>query len=308
MKKKGGHDEGGGGGHGGGGLRWLVTYADMITLLLAVFIVLYAMSTLDLRRYKSTISAFKNEFSGGKMVLSGGSGILEGNPDPSVFSVDRLGPPSPKTQEATEKAIKEFLKNAQMDGTVSVKQEERGTVVSVVSDKVFFGTGSADVSSQAAELLKKLLPVIKGSGRQIRVEGHTCNLPTRSRFYPSNLELSTARATAVARALIKQGVDPSLVSTTGYGENRPKVPNDSPANREKNRRVDIVLLSDKAAAMEPGAESAGTVGENVDPEDPALLEEIGKEEAEEAAAGGETKEPAAVAGPDAAGSSNPEDL
>jgi chemotaxis protein MotB len=115
-----------------------------------------------------------------------------------------------------------------------------------------FDSGKADLKSEAIRLLDKIAPVLKQSQRPIRVEGHTDNVPIHTKEFPSNWELSTARAVNVLRYLVeKHEIPPQIISAAGYGEYHPIVPNDTAQNRSRNRRVEIIILSSSSMAQEP---------------------------------------------------------
>lgn len=233
-------------------MRWLVTYADMITLLLALFIMLYAISTMDIERFKALMEEFQVLFSSGRAVLPGGKGMLKvGAPESQKPLIVPLLPGKKPEMHDEEKTVERYVEQSNLEGKVLVHREERGLVISLLTDGVFFELGSATLSPSAKKVLKDLAPVLRQSERLIRVEGHTCNLPIHTAKFPSNWELSVERAMAVVRFLISCGVKPERLSAIGYGEHRPMVPNTSEENRRLNRRVDIVLLSDELVKAEP---------------------------------------------------------
>jgi len=253
SRRKHGAGEGGGGHETAGMMRWLVTYADMITLLLALFIMLYAISTLDIQRFKALVEEFQALFSGGgTAVMSGGKGMLRlGAPESQKPLVVPLIPGKKPEMHDEEETLEKFVEQKKLEGKILIHREERGLVVSMLTDGIFFERGSAELSEEAKSVLRQIAPVLIRSGRLIRVEGHTCDLPIHTPRYPSNWELSVARATNVVRYLIACGVPPSRLSAVGYGEFRPMFPNTSEENRRLNRRVDIVLLSESAKKAEP---------------------------------------------------------
>ncbi len=235
-------------------MRWLVTYADMITLLLALFIMLYAISTLDIQRFKALVEEFQSLFAGGGgvSVISGGRGILRlGAPESNKPLVVPLLPGKKPEMHDEEEALERYIERKGLEQKILVHRQERGLVVSLLTDGIFFERGSAELSEEARKVLREIAPVLISSQRLIRVEGHTCDLPIRTPRFGSNWELSVARATAVVRFLIACGVPPSRLSAVGYGEYRPLVPNTSEENRRLNRRVDIVLLTEAAKKAEP---------------------------------------------------------
>lgn len=242
-----------GGGHETAGMmRWLITYADMITLLLALFIMLYAISFLDVQRFQALMEEFRLLFSGERVsILEGGSGMLRhGAPQGTPVAVPLLPGKKPEMHEE-EEALERYVEQQGLEGKVLLHREERGLVISLLTDGVFFPRGSAEPSPQAYKVLRDIVPVLLRSQHLIRVEGHTCNLPIHTPQFPSNWELSVARATVVVQFLIRCGVPPERLSAVGYGEHRPLVPNDGEGNRRLNRRVDVVLLSEAARRWEP---------------------------------------------------------
>jgi len=227
--------------------RWLITYADMITLLLIFFIVMYTLSKIDAAKFETLAESLAAVFGAGSMVLD--------SPGPQVIP----GTPPEQVQDIVEKAqldnLKKKLENyIQENGLatrVSVTTEERGIVLSF-QDNVLFELGSARLTPRAREILDKVAPILADTPNYIRVEGHTDNLPINNVRFPSNWELSAARATNVVQELIREhGFAPQKLSATAYGEYRPRVPNTSPENRQLNRRVDLVILRSKFAEIEP---------------------------------------------------------
>ena len=145
--------------------------------------------------------------------------------------------------ESLYESFQELLGDEELAGATDIFMDERGLVVSF-KEKLFFDIGSAEIKPEARDLLRRVGEILRRGKNQIRVEGHTCDLPIRTDRFPSNWELSVSRATNVTRFLIEQaGVTPERLAATGYAEFRPIAPNDSEENRVKNRRVDIVLLS-----------------------------------------------------------------
>lgn len=242
MARKGrnnGQDEGGG--HSGGGTgRWLLTYADMITLLMAFFIMLYSMSVLNLAKFQQVAISIKSGFGGlvngqGKSIL-GTSGQF--SIEPSPIEGDTVGVSPQIVQRLTT-----LVRDPKNQDAISMRVDERGLVVSLVTDEVLFAKGQADLSPVAKVLLSKIAVILADTPNYIRVEGHTCDLPMVSPRYPTNWELSTSRATNVVRFLIEdKHIKPYRLSAAGYADVKPLVPNTSERNRARNRRVDIVIL------------------------------------------------------------------
>lgn len=229
MKKRGGGGHGGGGGghDAAGGMRWLLTYADLITLLLILFIMLYSMSMIDAQKFKDLMQNLRAAFGG---VLVQGPTFLQG-------SGDRIIPDLvPRLAAAVE--------GAGGDGQgARVFRNERGIVVRLMTDNVLFDRASADIKPEMKAILDAVAGPLKDAGLPVLVEGHTDDLPMRGGRYPSNWELSTARATAVVRHLIEAGKVPaSRLSAAGYAEHHPVMSNASEIGRSRNRRIDVIVL------------------------------------------------------------------
>ena len=248
--------------------RWLVSYADMMTLLFALFLVLYAMSVVDLNKFKAFRQAFQAGLYDGVQALPEQGNPTEGDPDTEVPG----NPPEPTetvvnaapmpedavTETAELQALKAQLEQAiagvGLSDSVSVALDSRGLAV-YVSDGVLFDSGQARLLGDGEGLIRQLQPILAGVGNKLIVEGHTDDVPIASAQYPSNWELSTSRATVVLRELLAApGMDASRVSAAGYADTRPRQPNDSPEHRSANRRVEvIVVVPPKAPAPAPPA-------------------------------------------------------
>ena len=215
--------------------RWLLTYADLITLLLAFFIVMYSMSKVDAKKFGAMSTALNRILSGGGLLLKGDQGTTIA-PKQSYVPVE-----SGETKLVMADLITE-LRDHNLISKVKIRHDPRGVVLSL-SEKVLFPSGSAELSDSARILLDTLSVFMSRLPNEVRVEGHTDNVPIRGR-YSSNWELSTSRATSVVRYMVEQHLlPPYQLSAAGYSEFRPVAPNDSPENRTQNRRVDLVILS-----------------------------------------------------------------
>jgi len=228
--------------------RWLLTYADLITLLLAFFIMMYVFSKKDAYKYDEVASHLKTIFSGGTGLAAKGS----------VTATSPIDMPSrgASSGEIKRQLEGEFMdKNKEKSGgeNISVLSDERGVVIRVL-DKAFFDEGKAELKEGAKSALDKIVPIIRNVDNQIRIEGHTDNVPINTFEFKSNWELSARRATEVVRYFIeKRGFPPVRVSATGYAEYRPIVQNTSPKNRALNRRIEIIIVkSDEKNKNDPG--------------------------------------------------------
>jgi len=220
--------------------RWLLTYADLITLLLAFFIMMYVFSKKDAYKYDEVASHLKTIFSGGTGLAGKGS----------VTATSPIDMPSrgASSGEIKRQLEGEFVdKNRDKSGAenISVLSDERGIVIRVL-DKAFFDEGKAELKEGAKSALDKIVPIISGVENHIRIEGHTDNVPINTSEFKSNWELSVRRATEVVRYFIeKRGLPPERISATGYAEYRPISQNNSPKNRALNRRIEIIVAKSK---------------------------------------------------------------
>jgi chemotaxis protein MotB len=211
--------------------RWLIAYADMVTLLLACFAALYATAIAR---------------APGPAVLTAAAATPVAAPRATAPA-----PPASPVDDLTQ-ALAHVLAS---DATASFElmTDARGLVVSM-PEAGAFAVGRAEPSAAASQMLLEIATVLGDVRNAVRVEGHTDDLPIESAAFPSNWELSTARATRVVQFLIERGgLSPERLSAAGYGSFHPRVANDSPAHRARNRRVDLVILTGAAAALEPSA-------------------------------------------------------
>ena len=241
--------------------RWLITYADMITLLMAFFIMLFTMSQLDLKKFQEFQQGFAGHVSGREINLAaeGGTGVLDGSPHSQQqilaraeqvlnekAKVDLARDLERHHLERVEKEVTGRVERAGLGAKVGFRLEERGLVVTIVSDDVLFDLGSADLRPKGREVLEGLAGVLRGMPNHVAIEGHTDNIPVSGR-YGSNWVLSTARATSVLSYLLDNHRLPaSRLSAAGYADQRPLKPNNSATNRSANRRVEIVILASTA--------------------------------------------------------------
>jgi len=263
--------------------RWLVSYADFITLLFAFFTTLYAISTVDAQKMGKMVMSMRASFD--STMFPAGSDRLALSPDtvgPSSATRDSLQNVHPSKENNLREAALQSLKDMKAGfgprggsagggkslgnlkqnveslvgkpalGTkVRTRMENRGLVISL-GEGGFFDSGSDILKPEGRELLDAIATGLVGSPNHIRIEGHTDNVPISSSKFPSNWELSTARATMIVAYLIsKFGFSPELVSAAGYSEFRPIATNDTAEGRARNRRVDIIVLNPQYAMTEP---------------------------------------------------------
>ncbi len=215
--------------------RWLLTYSDLITLLLGLFVILYASSQVDMKKYKLVVSAFENVFGGGTT-----AGPLPGNH--GVMTAPSVTPPMRQSMEM-ERKVKSVLGNNLKSGNIMITENERGVTVHFL-EKLMFDPGQAQIKSDALPALDTLGFLLSSIPNEIRIEGNTDNTPIHTALYPSNWQLSIARAMNVGYYLMKHyPIEPEKVAIVGYGQYHPLVPNDTPVDKAENRRVDIVILN-----------------------------------------------------------------
>ncbi|WP_293932420.1 flagellar motor protein MotD [Iodobacter sp.] len=232
--------------------RWLVSYADFITLLFAFFVVMYAISSVNEGKYKvlsnSMVDAFKQTPTSKEVIKQ--NQPLAGAPD-KLVALNVVSPPtpSPKVAEQTQKMqgmagdLKKSLGALIDQGKVRVTQSKRGIAVEI-SDSVLFDTAKADLHTESATALIAVAEMVKNTDNLIQIEGNTDNQAMRSGQFPSNWELSAARAASVVRLFVDVGVAPQRLVAIGYGEFRPQGSNDTPEGRASNRRVTLNILAD----------------------------------------------------------------
>jgi len=310
--------------------RWLVSYADFITLLFATFTMLFAISNVEKDKLKQAAQSLNKAFGGATSVVTptiitprvlttgnadAGSKLniiifpnasqpnkastsnqdanaedaanddarppiaiaqitpLPGaTPDDQASSVSAVQPaptPTPAQENNTPGApegtgnaamasrLRQLLSDLGLRDKVDVREEKRGTVISL-GEAAFFNPGEVEVKPSSAYQLDKIANALRDQHFEIRIEGHTDTTPVTSGRYSSNLELSTLRATHIVDFMIKQyRFPPALLSAAGYGELRPVADNATPDGRQKNRRVDIVILNQQMMAQEPQPYPAG---------------------------------------------------
>ncbi len=226
-----------------GMMRWLLTYADMITLMLALFIILFSMSNISrvkVQQFAKQVSAgFDNTWSVNQPPNGGANGEQSFDASSSIPAIQR--------------ELEKFVKQNHLERQVQVHMDHRGLVVTLLSDKSYYDSGSAELRPQTQKTLDGIYSFLKKNSNLIRIEGFTDNVPIHTATYPTNWELSTARAVNVTRYLIEHdGLSPTRVSAAGYGEFKPRNTNSTEADRQQNRRVDIVLLNATISNAEKG--------------------------------------------------------
>lgn len=236
--------------------RWLVSYADFITLLFATFVVLYALSQLDLAKFKDFRSALQKAFSSSSTILKGDPSILNNKSENVIDSGGQqdnqniippiLDQPYAKKEESDFQDAMNRMEGKNLNETKGIKAEitERGLVIKLLGN-IVFESSTSTLKKDSYKTLEEIGTLIKTkfSNHLIRIEGHTDNLPMSSSIYPSNWELSSARASVIVRYMISKFIIPeNRFSVLGYADSRPIASNNTEEGRKENRRVEIVIL------------------------------------------------------------------
>lgn len=246
--------------------RWLVSYSDFITLLFAFFVVMYAISTLNEGKYRVLSDALGMAFRRDVVVSAQTTGMAPINRTnagaPPLRPIIRAPDPMRKQQEQKllnlADKITEALKPLVQSGQVRLTRLPRGLAVEI-NASVLFAPGQALLQPASMAGLQAVAQVIARADNVVQVEGHTDNVPIASAQYPSNWELSAARASSVVRLFLASGVAAHRLTAIGYADNRPVEENDTPEHRARNRRVTLVILADGATERDGMIASAAPV-------------------------------------------------
>lgn len=224
--------------------RWLLTYSDLITLLMIFFVVMYAMSNVDSQKYSQLSNSLSGTFSGSPYVIGdGGTGNSTPNTDGELIPSENDTSEVKSKTEQIKKEIEMYLETNNLKNEVNMKIEPRGLVISL-KENAFFESGKADVLPAYEQNILEISKILEQLGNDILVEGHTDNLPIHNSIFESNWELAAMRAINVIDCLVSKGhLNPTKLSAISYGEYRPIASNDTADGRAQNRRIDIVLLS-----------------------------------------------------------------
>lgn len=228
---------------GGGAPEWMATFADLVTLLMCFFVLLFAMSTIQEETFKELIQSLKSAL-GVQQVPE--TGTREGlvmraesdADDPRDHAVDELGGMVQKEMEEIISDVRELIMFNKLGGQVRVEETEEGAVITI-ADMVLFGPGEVNLSEDGRILMEKVAMILAQFHYPMTVSGHTDNLPLHSRNTSSNWELSANRATSVVRFLIDMGIDPVMLTAQGFAHYRPVADNRTAKGRAQNRRVEI---------------------------------------------------------------------
>ena len=249
RKKKHAAGGGGGGGHdGAGSMRWLLTYSDMITLLMAFFIMMYSMSVVNLTKFAQVAFSIRSGFGG---ILTGSGLHIFASQAAKHSEASTLTSSDKALEHARQHILQALVRAGLTQKQVDVSQESRGLVISISTDNLLFALGSAQLSPGAVQVLDLVGDTLRTVPNAVMVEGHTDPRPIATTQFPSNWELSAARASRVVRYLLTQHIAPDRMAAVGYGETHPLFPNDTEAHRARNRRVDVVVLEDGTQEAPP---------------------------------------------------------
>jgi chemotaxis protein MotB len=273
--------------------RWLVSYADMLTLLFVLFVVLFSMSSVDQKKFAELAAGLSAGFGAQSVAFQGSPSTLDGSGNATQFiPIDPGANPgdggsgianmSAKEKQAVEAAVRaqsrakasqdakaaakeaenlkkveekisDALATAKLLDSVRFTIDQRGLVVTVITNEVVFAGNRADLQPGGAEILEAVAPALAKLPNNIEVDGHTNQLKAKTTFYPSGWELSTARASAVVRYLVDHGLTKSRMQAVGFSDTKPLLPAGDPRSVQLNRRVDVIVLTmlpaDQAALL-----------------------------------------------------------
>lgn len=220
---------------------WMTTYSDLVTLLLCFFVMLFAFSNLDVKKFQGIMAYFQ-----------GSRGVLDGS---NVIEIPDLRDQEEIDLEELKSALEEYATSSNLEEEITVSIDERGLIIRFM-DRVLFDPGKAELKPEAREILDTVAEILQRDefkDKAIKIEGHADTTPVSPKDgFPTNWELSTARATNVLRYLVEQrGIEGERISASGYSYYRPIAPNDTKENKAKNRRVDIVILKSSQEKYEP---------------------------------------------------------
>ncbi len=228
-----------------GAPEWMATYGDMVTLLLCFFVLLFSFATLDVQKFKAIAVS-----------MNGSLGVLDSGMTLSMDPLINSFPGDSPTEEVEEfqqlyEQMSEYVKENNLESSITLRLDERGLLVRFMDD-VLFDSGKADLTPKAREIINKVAEIIRVNDKNVRVEGHTDNIPINTSRFPSNWELSTTRAVNVVKYLIEENfIEAKRLSASGYSDQHPVDDNKTQIGRQKNRRVDLVILKAEKNETKP---------------------------------------------------------
>ncbi len=217
----------------GGAPAWMVTYGDMVTLLLTFFVLLLSFSSIQESKFREAIGSLKGSLG----LLTGQNKVVVQSyiPPIKVSAVQKKS----EIQDMIH-ALQDFIERERLEDKVKLEFKDDGLNI-VISDPVLFSLGKADLKPTSFPLIKRIAGVLSNFDSEIHIKGHTCDLPIHNLEFESNWELSAARALEVVKVLIDSNISPEKLSAVAYSQYRPTNPNDLEDNRRKNRRVEIFV-------------------------------------------------------------------
>ncbi len=225
--------------------RWLVSYADFITLLMVLFVILYSMGQIDVKKYRTLAESMRSAFTVGgpaqvidSQINQAGGTSEDGTSKPIV--VPGI-PEGPTQSEEVAGELTSMLAAQNLGSAVSVQTNVEGVLISL-SERLVFQEGQSELPPEAYPVLDTIVDMLRPINNKVRLTGHTSNIPSSSPSYPTNWELSLARAMSVARYLINGGLAPERFIVSGQGEYAPLFPNDTLEHQILNARVEIVIV------------------------------------------------------------------
>lgn len=230
--------------------RWLLTYADMITLLLVLFVVLFALSSINASKFQSFRQGLTSAFDPSAIISPGGNGLLGQTSLQSQLNINQtVSRPPSLTQAARAQmnqiasAVQTGLLSKRLQNFATVTTTSKGVVVQILADKVFFASGVANLGPTGDSIVDTIANTIGRYPNDVQVEGYTDNQPIAGGLFTSNWELSAVRAANVADRLdVVDHIGQNRLSSVGYGETRPVASNVTAFGRAENRRIDVVIL------------------------------------------------------------------
>lgn len=229
--------------------RWLLSYSDFMTLLMILFVVLFAMSNVDKAKFKQLSDSLRVSMGGGKSIVAKEDGVPI-TVDTKPIENDLTAKDEQAKMEELKRQVDKYLEKNGMKADVSTQVDERGLVVSL-NDTLFFDTGRAEVKTESQKKLIEIGKILNQLNNYMRVEGHTDNVPIKNDQFSSNWQLSCARASNVTELLINSAnIPPQKLSAVGYGEYRPIADNSTEDGKARNRRVNIIIVSSKFDKIE----------------------------------------------------------
>ena len=232
--------------------RWLVSYADFMTLLFAFFVVMYAISSVNVGKYRVLSDALGSAFGNPRGLINPNEPLLQQRAPQMML-------PRPRQNDAMLRREREKMTGMARDllkalaplvsqGKVRVTETNRGVSIEI-SDSILFAQGEARLTPESSEVLKAIARVLKVDTHAVQVEGHTDNVPINKAQFPSNWELSSVRASGVVRLFADNGISETRLVAVGHGSNQPVASNDTVDGRLRNRRVQVMILSGLAEVV-----------------------------------------------------------